>query len=170
MFTFKCKSCSEIHEGIPTFGWNYPFHYLDIPENEREKRIDLGSDDCVIDEKYFYVRGCIEIPVHNEKDPFIWGAWVSLNEENFNDWVKYFGKEKRSNIGPFFGWLSSDIWVYNDSPLNLKATVYLRNDGIRPYIEIQECDHILLSEQQNGIRTDKVEEYYEKMVHPENFT
>jgi hypothetical protein len=28
---FKCSCCDEIIDGIPTFGWNYPIDYLDVP-------------------------------------------------------------------------------------------------------------------------------------------
>jgi len=56
-FTFKCSSCGEIHKGIPTFGADYPITVLNVPKNEREQRVDLGSDECVIDEKEFSVRG-----------------------------------------------------------------------------------------------------------------
>ena len=50
-FEFKCMSCREIHTGIPAFGADYPITVLDVPEEEREAWVDLGSDDCVIDEK-----------------------------------------------------------------------------------------------------------------------
>jgi hypothetical protein len=35
---------------------------LDVPSEERDQRVDLGSDDCVIAGKWFFVRACIEIP------------------------------------------------------------------------------------------------------------
>jgi hypothetical protein len=54
MFTFKCTSCDEIHEGMPGFGAPAPLSFYEIPEQERERRCDLGSDDCVIDEAFFF--------------------------------------------------------------------------------------------------------------------
>ena len=78
MFRFKCATCDEWHEGMPTLGAEAPLSYLDIPEDEREARCILGSDQCVIDENEFFVRGCLEIPVHGEESPFVYGVWVSL--------------------------------------------------------------------------------------------
>ena len=46
---------------------------------DNESAASLTSDDCVIDGTAFFVRGCIEIPVHGQADPFIWGVWVSLS-------------------------------------------------------------------------------------------
>lgn len=168
MFRFKCYTCGEIHEGIPTFGWDYPVQFLDVPENERENRVSLGTDDCVIDGKWFFIKGCIEIPVYRE-EAFSWGVWVSLSEKSFKEFIRYLDEEKRSHIGPFLGWLCSHIWIYPDT-LNLKAKVHLRDNGIRPYIELEPSDHPLAIEQSEGISVDRVADIYEKMTHPDKFT
>ncbi len=164
-FEFKCTSCGEIHTGIPTFGVDYPITVLSVPEEERDARVDLGSDDCVIDEKEFFVRGCIEIPVHGYDDPFLWGSWVSLSEESFSEFVRYFGEEKRSHIGPFFGWHCGDFIVYDESCVNLKTRVHLRDNGIRPFIELEPTDHQLAVEQREGISRERLIEIYETMMH-----
>lgn len=169
MFAFRCNSCGKVHEGIPSFGWDYPIQYLNVPEGERAERVTLGTDDCVIDDEWFYIKGCLEIPVHGSDEPFVWGIWVSLSEQNFAEWEKYFGIVKRSHIGPFFGWFSSDIWIYPETPINLKTTVHIRDDGIRPVIELQDADHPLVAEQRAGISFDRVSQIYEMMVHPDKF-
>ena len=65
-FGFECASCGQYHVGMPSFGWNYPVQYLAIPEPERERRVDLSSDACVIDETWFFVRGCLEMRRNDE--------------------------------------------------------------------------------------------------------
>jgi hypothetical protein len=164
-FKFKCSACGEIHSGIPTFGANYPITMLQVPEAERKKRVALGSDDCVIDEKDFYIRGCIEIPVHGYSDPFVWGTWVSLSEESFQAFIESFDNEKRSNIGPFFGWNCSDFVVYEVPCVNLKTRVHLRDNGVRPLIELEPTDHPLAIEQREGISEERLIEIYEAMMH-----
>jgi hypothetical protein len=163
---FTCSTCGEVHEGIPTFGWHYPLDYLEIPEAEREARVALGTDDCVIDEKWFYVRGCLDIPVEGESERFSWGVWVSLSENSFRQFVQYFDQPERSHIGPFFGWLRSHIWIYPDT-LNLKTQVHLRDNGLRPIIELEPTDHPLAVEQREGISLARVAEIYEKVIHGE---
>ena len=75
MFRFKCTCCNGWHEGMPTFGADAPLYLYGIPEEERQRRCVLHSDTCVIDDKLFFVRGCIEIPVSGTSEPFIWGVW-----------------------------------------------------------------------------------------------
>ena len=98
MLQFRCIKCDEVHEGVPTFGWNAPLLYLQIPVEERDQRCLLGSDDCIIDEKYFFVRGCVDIPVTGLDDVFTWGVWVSLSQESHAEWERLFDEPQRSHV------------------------------------------------------------------------
>ena len=113
-FEFKCATCGEIHKGMPSFGSDKPLSYYEVPEKERESRCDCGSDECVIDEDTFFIRGCIEIPVIDEEEPFVWGVWISLSKESFEKWLECFEEKKRSHVGPFFGWLNAWLKPYPD--------------------------------------------------------
>lgn len=161
---FKCACCDEIVNGIPTFGWDYPISYLEVPEDKREEEVFLTEDLCVISDKWFFVRGCIEIPVIGHDDPFIWGVWVSLSEDNFMEFQDLLGVEKRSRYGPYFGWLSAAINIYPETE-NLKTKVHIRDNGNRPYIELEPTDHPLSLEQKHGITIDRVADIYANRVH-----
>lgn len=163
-FKFHCTSCGEMHEGMPSFGAHAPLSYYKVPSDEREQRCRLGSDECVIDEKWFFVKGCIEIPVLGEEEVLSWGVWVSLSKQSYIQWLDAIKKEKRSHIGPFFGWLDAWLKPYPDT-LNLKTTVHLRDRELRPYIELEPTDHRLAIEQHEGISVERVAEIYSIMVH-----
>lgn len=163
-FKFKCATCGKIHRGMPSFGSDRPLSFYEVPEDECQARCDCGTDDCVIDEKWFFVRGCIEIPVHGTNEPFVWGVWVSLSEESFKKWLACFDKEIRSDVGPFFGWLNAWLKPYPDTT-NLKTKVHLRDNGIRPYIELEPTNHPLAVEQHEGISKERVAELYSVMMH-----
>jgi len=163
-FEFRCRSCGEIHKGTPGFGAAAPLSYYAVPEAERGSRCELGSDDCVIDRAFFFVRGCLEIPVHGEEEPLVWGVWVSLSEPNFLAWLRLFEEERRSHVGPFFGWLNAWLKPYPEA-VNLKTRVHLRDHGLRPRIELEPTDHPLAQEQRNGISVDRVAEIYAIMMH-----
>jgi hypothetical protein len=165
MFTFKCASCDQIHEGMPTFGFPWPFPYIEVPEAERDRRCVLTSDTCVIDDAHFFVRGCIEIPVLGTDEVFAWGVWTSLSEKNFRHFVELYDAPKRSHHGPFFGWLMSPIAIYPEPHL-LKTQVHLRDDGTRPYVELEPTDHPLAVEQRSGITVERVGEIYAAMTNP----
>ena len=163
-FTFQCSCCGQQHTGMPTFNFSFPIHYMDVPEADREERVFLTSDTCVIDDKLFFVRGCLEIPVLGSEEPFVWGVWVSLSEENFFLFQDLLGVAQRSQHGPFSGWLCSPPRPYPDS-LNLKTRVHLRDNGIRPYIELEPTGHPLAVEQRDGITAERVAQIYELMIH-----
>lgn len=165
MFRFKCISCGKWHEGMPAFDADAPLYYYSIPTEQRQARCSLDSDRCVVDDKFFFVRGCLEIPVHGESEAFSWGVWVSLSSNSFDQFEACFEAPKRSHIGPFFGWLSAALPLYPATE-NLKTMVHLRDDGIRPYIKLEPTDHPLAVEQRSGISVDRVAEifaHYERL-------
>lgn len=163
-FEFKCVDCGEIHRGIPTFGADAPFSHFIIPDHERERRCKLGTDDCIVDDEWFFVRGCLDIPLQGADQDFSWGVWVSLSPASYEKWRACFHEKKRSHVGPFFGWLNTPLKPYPDT-LNLKTHVHLRDDGIRPFIELEPTDHPLAVEQRNGITVERVAEIYAMMMH-----
>lgn len=99
---FECATCGGYHVGMPSFGWDYPVQYLLIPEHERERRVELSSDACVIDEKWFFVRGCLEIPVYEHEGSFSWGVWCSLSQESFLRYGELFDQVDREAGESFF--------------------------------------------------------------------
>jgi hypothetical protein len=164
VFRFKCASCDEWHEGAPAFGAEAPLYYYGVPPEERPTRCVLRSDTCVVDHEHFFVRGNLEIPVHGETEPLVWGVWVSLSKANFDRFVGCFDTPERSHIGPFFGWLSAELPLYPNTE-NLKTRAHLRDHGIRPFIELEPTDHPLAIEQRQGISTERVSEIYAHHIH-----
>lgn len=167
-FEFKCSCCDEVHKGIPTFGAKYPMAALYVPEDERDGLVDLGDDVCVINGEYFYLRGCIEIPVHGFSDPFIWGAWVEVHECDFKEYVTLSEKSDRAKIGPYYTRLSAHFRPYEQNCKDLNLRLHPRGVGIRPFLELEPTDHQMALEQRNGISTDRLSEIYEMMVHGKN--
>ncbi len=156
---FKCSSCDEWHEGVPGFSTSAPYYYFGIDEGERDRRCELTSDTCVIDDDTYFVRGSLELPVHGEAEPFIWGVWVSLSEDSFSEYMSKFESPERACLGPYFGWLSANLEVYPDTE-SLKTRLHPRELGTRPFIELEPTDHPLAIEQRNGISIERVAEIY----------
>ena len=66
---------------MPTYGpADAPVYLYAIPEEERAHRSVLQSDICVIDDKLYLIRGCIEIPVDGAIEPFICGSFVDVSQ------------------------------------------------------------------------------------------
>jgi hypothetical protein len=164
-FEFLCSSCGQVHTGMPAFAAKAPVSYYAIPEAERASRCELGTDDCIIDGERFFILGCVEIPVHGEQEPFSWGVWVSLSRASYEQWRACFGIARRAHVGPFFGWLNAILEPYPTDE-NIKTRVHLRDDGIRPSIELEPTMFRLAVEQREGISRERAAELYERMMHP----
>ena len=150
--TYRCSTCGEVHDDLPGMGLDYPDYYFSVPEEERDTRIELTSDTCIIDCEDFFIRGVIELPVHDYSQVFMLGVWVSQKEENFYTYLQNFDSDK---IGPFFGWLSNSIAYYSEDTLSLQTMAHFRSDGLRPWIELDSTDHPLAIDQRDGISLAK---------------
>src|SRR4051794_31054843 len=112
MTGFYCQICGKFHEGLPmAYGAQEPSEALP-PIGERVGRVVLDEDVCIIDNETFLVRGCLEIPVDGDGEPFEWGVWVSLREKNFDRTLELWDTEGRENEPSYFGWLITAIPGY----------------------------------------------------------
>jgi hypothetical protein len=102
----------------------------------------LSSDQCVIDNRHYFVLGRIEIPVVGCGEQFVWLAWVSLSQKNFSRACELWDNSGRENEPPYFGWLSSAL-PYEPSTLNLKVNLHTRPVGERPFVELEPTGHPL---------------------------
>ena len=165
MQRYTCTRCGTVHEGPPlSFHAEAPAHWYALPEAERSERAILGEDQCVIDERDFFVRGLIRIPVHDRPDPFEWGVWVSLSPSNFQRMADLWHQPGREAEPPYFGWLSTEL-PYERSTLNLKTMLHTRPVGERPLIELEPTDHPLAMEQREGITLRRIQEIAETALH-----
>jgi hypothetical protein len=164
-FRFECASCGAVHEGIPSFGWDFPAQVLAIPEAERACRIVLSDDACVIDDEWFFIRGCLEIPVRGFREPVNYGVWLSLSRESFKDYSSTFDEVTRRSGAKYFGWLCTAIPGYPDTQL-LKTVVHVRAWPTRPLVELEPTDHPLALEQRGGVSPWRVQQIVERIMHP----
>jgi len=150
--TYKCNTCGEIHDDLPYLANDKPYHWYTIPEKDRFSRAKLTEDTCIIDGEDYFIRGVLNIPVKDYDSDFGFGVWVTQKKENF---YVYLNNPKSDQIGPFFGWLSSELTCYKDSTLNLKTIAHFVGDDNRPTIEVEPTDHPLAIDQREGITLAK---------------
>ncbi len=164
---WTCYCCGEEHDELPLdIGMQFPDPWLDIPEADRPNRGFANSDACVIDKKWFFLRGCIEIPIVDMQELFIWGAWVSLSQTSFERVKELWSATSLENEPPKFGWLCNRIAPYPDT-YALRTNVRLRSGNLRPSIELEPTDHPLAIEQRQGITRGRVEEIVASILHPQ---
>ena len=150
--SYRCSNCGELHDDLPDIGMDKPDYYWTVPEEERDELIEFTPDTCVIDNEDFFIRGVIEIPILDYPHTFGFGVWVSQKRENF---YTYLNNYDSSEIGPFFGWLSTRIAYYEEDTLSLKTMAHFRSGGERPRIELELTEHQLTIDQSDGITLEK---------------
>jgi hypothetical protein len=154
MFRFKCASCDEWHEGLPAFGRSAPAPYFAIPEGERATRALLSSDQCIIDDREFYVLARLEVPVIGLDDRFTWLIWVSLSEASYAAYELSYEWAERDHLGPFFAWIAEDLPLY-PATAGLKSLIHLMNQGMRPRVELEPTGHPLAIDHAEGISAER---------------
>jgi hypothetical protein len=162
--SFICATCGARHEGLPGLSFDAPHHYSQMSPEDQASRASRDADTCSIGGEDFFVRGCLEIPVHGQDDPFVWGVWVSLSRRNFDRYVETIGKDSPEQ-GPYFGWLCSRLPGYPDT-LNLKTNVHFRAGRLRPLVELEPTDHPLAVDQRNGMSVAAWRHKVEANLHP----
>ena len=154
---YVCGRCGEFHPELP-FAFHSPAPATWTSDLERDPDSDLDEELCVVRGEHFFVHGVLELPVHDADQTFHWGAWVSLSADNFQRTIDLWETEGRETEPPYFGWLTSELPVYDASTLSLRTHVHTQPVGTRPRIELEPTDHPLAIEQRQGISMTRVEE------------
>jgi hypothetical protein len=161
---FVCTRCSQRHDGMPlAYTAAAPAYWR--PEFEGEPGSVLGDEQCIINDEHFFVRGRIILPVLDAEEDFEWGVWVSLSEPNYERMSEIWHEPSRVNEPPYFGWLSTELLVYEPSTLNLKTNLHTMEVGLRPVVELEPTDHPLSIEQHTGITLARVQAISERVLH-----
>jgi hypothetical protein len=156
--TWMCSCCGRTFDTLPMdYGFAAPGNWFGLPEAERSTRAELTGDICVIDGNEHYIRGCLEIPVFDSSETFIWGVWVSVSEESFQYILGRWTSPIPEDEPPRFGWLSTWIKGYPE-PHAIRCHVFLRSGNLRPRVVLQPTDYTLAVEQHRGVTIDRVKE------------
>ncbi|MFE7424343.1 DUF2199 domain-containing protein [Streptomyces sp. NPDC057545] len=161
---YTCSCCGEHHAELPM---GYSTMAPDVWDASLENDPDsmLSSEQCVVRNEHFFIKGLIEIPVLGCEEPFSWGVWVSLSRTNFARALDVWETPGREAEQPYFGWLSTELGLYSPRTTNLKTNVHTRPIGRRPAVELEPTDHPLAVEQRTGITRDRVRAIAEAVLH-----
>ncbi|MDD5274099.1 MAG: DUF2199 domain-containing protein [Methylovulum sp.] len=164
IFSFKCSSCDNIHEGSPSFAFRAPDPYLQQTDKVREAG-ELNDDFCRYkddDGEHLFIRVCLEVPIHSISEPFLWGVWVSLSQPSFGRYVETYNAPETTDR--YFGWFCNYL-PYYENTYALKTYVHPRSGGLRPFIELEPSQHPLAIDFHQGISIQKAQEIAESIMH-----
>jgi len=166
---WRCVGCDGVHHGLLDLAAFAPDPWPgdDRREENSDLRLDgdfLSEDFCVIDGCYFFVRGVLEIPVHGFAEKFGFGCWSTLSRPNFDKYVDGFDGGNFADWGPWSGWLGNQLADYiGTDPEAL--WVYPQADRQRPTFRVQDPEHPLAIDQEEGITPERLLEIFEQYGH-----
>jgi hypothetical protein len=162
---FTCSVCRERHDVLPlSYSVKAPLAVAKIQPEELPQRVVITPDQCVIDDRDFYLRGRIPVPIIGLEEPFIWGVWAEVSPKNFIRTTEMWNTVGREAEPAFPGWLDTELFLFGDT-VNLEVSVETQIVGRRPHFKIVDQDHPLAREQRDGISTDRVEKIAEQILH-----
>jgi hypothetical protein len=158
--SYICHCCGKEHAGIPfSFAADYPDPYANLSTDQRELRAVIGCDQCIIDQEKFFLRVCLEIPIQDTGEVFLWGLWALVKQKDFDEIADHRetkGRERR--IGPYRARLANSVSLYSET-FNLPVTVRIKPVDERPVFLVDDENHPLSTEQKKGISMVKAQEY-----------
>jgi hypothetical protein len=158
--SWTCATCGESHEDIPlSFAAEYPDNYANMSAEERDQRAIAGTDQCVIDQNEFYIRGCLEIPLPEGDGSFLWGLWASVWKDDYLEIADCWEE------GPYKGRLANSLKTYSPDTADLKLSIKLQAVGQRPLFIIDDTDHPLGIAQRKGMTNQEVHDLVSLLMH-----
>jgi hypothetical protein len=115
---------------------------------------DYTDDDGV---KHCFVAGRIEVPMDGTVEPMLYRIWAEVHERDYIRHERMLLSPDESDL--YFGKLSNLLPYYPDT-LGLKVRVHPRKGRVIPVIEIEEYDHPLSVDVENGISVQRAQEIY----------
>ena len=163
--SYACRRCGERHCGLPmSYGTDAPAYW--DPSLAGDKSSTLEQEQCIIKNEHFFVRGRLVIPVTDAAGTeFDWGVWVSLGRDSFTRALSLRTTPGREREQSYFGWMSTELPLYQPSTLLLKTRVHTQAVGQRPLVELEPTGHPLAVEQRTGITLARVQEIAETLLH-----
>ena len=138
-----------------------------MSSDDRDNRCTIASDQCVIDQEAFFIRGLLEIPVRDSDQVFLWGVWARVWEKDYDELSESWEEQGREGLrGPFKARLANKLAVYPNT-LDLKVTIRVRPAGQRPLFFVEDGDHPLAIAQRLGMSMEEAQEMGARLLHPD---
>lgn len=161
--TFSCE-CGEPHEIPLHLNFAMPDFVNKLLPWERNERVQFSPDWTIVDEKYFYLHGVMELPIAGTKHVLSWEVWTTVNIDDFDRTMELWDDPARTEEPDYAGALANSLPSY-DETRNVKTWVRTRKVGERPLVFIDDPDHELASEQKKGVPKDRVIGLAKVLIH-----
>ena len=133
-----------------------PYDIAALDAEERDRRTKISRDLCHIDEQRFFLRGVLEVPVHDDADePLRFGVWAEVENAVVARYIELYRVDARDET-PALGKLANAIRGYPDL-LGHPLVVRFSTAKERPRLLLDPSDHPLAIDQRDGIGLERLE-------------
>jgi hypothetical protein len=122
----KCPCCGkevELHDMDVAFG--LPDAIFTLPEEQRGARAKTHTDLCSLDDRRYFIRGVVYVPVKELAANFGWGVWAEVSEETFHRYRDLYDKDGTNeppaagvlaNIPPGYAEIEQPLEIHFGAP------------------------------------------------------
>ncbi len=120
----------------------------------------LLQDFCVIDNRQFFIRTVLELPVAGAGDSRLaFSLWASVSALHFDRYGDTFSFANQSEMGTFPAKVANRLGSFANT-IDVACTVFPQNDGKRPLLAIDDGTHELGQAQRGGLSVDQLLDLY----------
>jgi hypothetical protein len=146
---FVCSVCGEHHaERMLDIRVSLPDPIYDLVADDRKRRAWLADDFAVLDDSRFFVRGLLEIPIPELESRFGYGTWLEVEQSEFQQLLQQWKHPEQ--FAPVIGALANELGPYTGTT-GLLATLHPTTPDKLPSVDLEDSEHELVTDQQNGI-------------------
>lgn len=149
--SYICSTCGKEHEGLPAdWGFRLPDEVHELSYLDRYARSRSNADLCTLDERRYFVRGVLAVPLAEQDDSFGWGIWAEVDRGTHDDYVRTFNDDE-STLTTKAGKLVNTVRGYSETR-ELPVHICFHGGNTRPtFVFPPEVAHGLAHEQRQGI-------------------
>lgn len=156
---YTCTICNKEHDDLPSLGFNSPYYYDILNQEDKENIVLKNEDFCRIehsDQTDYFVRSVFQIPIIDHEETLDYGVWVSVSEKTFKEYFIQYEEEKPEEKD-YFSRIANEIKDYETSTLSLQMQLTTQLGSMRPLLAPYESDHAFVQDWLNGITMDEAE-------------
>ena len=157
-----CTVCGRTHDKAESeLYFQMPDEVYALSEEERDRRSKGNSDLWVLDEKRFYVRGLLPLPVAGRAKPYCIGVWALVSPQTFTRINELWSDPAQAGEPRLPGVLSNQI-PFHAETTDLGLEIELTGPKTRPNFFLKPIEHPLFAEQSRGIDEHRALEYSDR--------
>ncbi len=155
----RCAVCGQDHpDDAIELTYVQPDAVFGLSAAQREARVQENPDFAVLDDRRFFVRTVLPIPVHGRRRPYSIGVWTEVDEPTFRRVIERRDDADQLSEPAMPGKLANAIRSQRGT-LGLDVALRMTGPATCPSVHVVPADHPLHGEQSAGVSFHRIQAY-----------